>query len=195
MASRHAALTATPARTLGRALTRTLPATLAVVLAIVATLTPAMAQPDRPGEDATRIQALIDAHLRDYPGGVQTGPVEITYGDGVFVMTFVRTGLGTDGTADCPSGWFCFYDYTNYGYPRGKLSDCGWQDLAEWGWTNRTESVHYNMASGSVAFINHAAGQLSHLYDVAVFGVGTSQPQIADTYPYRNTADHVQRYC
>jgi len=173
----------------------TLIAALALTLVSVATWTPALAQPDRPGGD---VQAKIDAHLRDYPGGVQTGPTEISYLNGRFVMTFVPTGVGTDstdGTADCPSGWFCFYDSINFGYPRGKLSDCGWQDLAAWGWQNRTESAHYNMSTGSVAFINHAAGQANHNFDVAVFAVGTSQTMIADTSPYRNTADHVQRYC
>jgi len=173
----------------------TLIAALALTLLSVATLTPtptstpALAQPARPGD----VQAQIDAHLRAYPGGVQTGPTEITYDNGVFVMTFVRSEVSAEGLADCPWGWFCFYDFINYGYPRGKLSDCGWQDLAQWGWSNRTESAHYNMASGSVAFINHS-GQ-NHAFDVSVFGVGTSEPNLADTYPYRNTADHVQRYC
>lgn len=156
-----------------------------------ATSTPALAEP-APQPD---VQAQIDAHLKAYPGGVQTGPYEITYGNGRFVMTFVRTEPAVAGAPDCPWGWFCFYDSVNYGYPRGKLSDCGWQDLDEWGWSNRTESVHYNLASGSVAFINHAVGQTSHSFDVAVFGAGTSATTIADTLPYRNTADHVQRYC
>lgn len=167
-------------------------AALALTLLSVVTWTPALAQPDRRDDD---VQAQIDAHLRDYPGGVQTGPAEISYDNGRFVMTFVPAGIGTAGAADCPLGWFCFYDSVNFGYPRGKLSDCGWQDLAEWGWQNRTESVHYNMSYGSVVFINHAAGQVNHSFDVSVFGAGTSLPMVADTSPYRNTSDHVQRYC
>jgi hypothetical protein len=173
----------------------TLIGALALAVVSVATLTPARAQPYQPDEEAKRVQAMIDTHLREYPGGVQTGPAEITYGGGVFVMTFARTEVGAGGAADCPHGWFCFYDFSNFGYPRGKLSDCGWQDLAQWGWSNRAESVHYNMASGSVAFVNHAAGNLNHGLDVAVFGVGTSLPALSDTSPHRNTADHVQRYC
>src|SRR5688572_10896317 len=98
----------------------TLIAALALTLVSLAIWTPAEAQPDRPGED---VQAQIDAHLKAYPGGVQTGPAEITYKNGRFVMTFVRPDVGTAGVADCPAGWFCFYDFTNYGYPRGKLSD------------------------------------------------------------------------
>ncbi|HEX6684552.1 MAG TPA: hypothetical protein VF062_17240 [Candidatus Limnocylindrales bacterium] len=171
----------------------TLVAALAVTLAGLALPAPAPAQPATP----PNVQAQINAHLRSYPGGVQTGPAEVSYDNGVFVMTFVRpeSQPGTAGTADCPGGWFCFYDYINFGYPRGKLSDCGWQDLARWGWQNRTESVHYNQSSGSVAFLNHAAGVTHHTHDVAVFGVGTNPRTIADVSPNRNTADHVQRYC
>jgi hypothetical protein len=169
----------------------TLIAALALTLAGLVTPTPAPAQPATPAN----VQAQINEHLRNYPGGVQTGPTEISYDNGVFVMTFVRSEPATAGIPDCPSGWFCFYDYVNFGYPRGKLSACGWQDLARWGWQNRTESAHYRMSTGSVAFINHADGYTHHNFDVAVFGVGTSQPTIADTSPYRNTTDHVQRYC
>lgn len=171
----------------------TLITALAVTLAGPAPATPATARPATPSS----VQAQINAHLRAYPGGVQTGPAEISYDNGAFVMTFIRpdAGPGTAATADCPGGWFCFYDRVDFGYPRGKLSDCGWQDLARWGWQNRTESVHYNKSSGSVAFINHADGVSHHVYDVNVFGVGTDPRTIADVTPYRNTADHVNRYC
>ena len=168
----------------------TLIAGLAITLLSTATWTPVLAQPTGPD-----IQAQIDAHLRDYPGGVQTGPYEITYDKGVFVMTFARSEPTPNGVADCPAGWFCFYDFTNYGYPRGKLSSCGWQDLSFYGWHDKTESVHYNISTGSVAFINHAAGETGHNFDYAIFGAGTSQPKIPDTAPNRNKADHVERYC
>src|SRR5688572_20780788 len=88
------------------------------------------------------VQEQINAHLAAYPGGKQIGPHEISYANGQFVMTFVRTGPAI-AAPDCPWGWFCFYDQISYGYPRGKLSSCGWQDLANWGWQNRTESVSY----------------------------------------------------
>src|SRR3954469_7012343 len=100
-------------------------------------ITPAPAGAD-PGDSAT--QRLVDAYLTEHPGGVQTGPADITYGDGRFVVTVARPFRSLSG-ADCPSGWFCFYDHTGFGYPRGRLSDCGWQDLGTWGWRNRTESV------------------------------------------------------
>ena len=170
----------------------TLIAALVLALLSSALPAPALAQPNtKPGD----IQAQIDAHLKAFPGGVQTGPYEITYDNGEFVMTFARTGFSPSGTADCPHGWFCFYDSINFGYPRGKLSDCGWQDLARWGWANRTESAHYNLDYGSVAFIRHATGETYHDFDVAVFGMGSIQQTLSDVWPYRNETDHVQRYC
>jgi hypothetical protein len=177
------------------------PVTLIIALTFtlvgLATPVPAapVAVPAQPGVKIQDIQDLIDEHLLLYPGAVQTGLFQITYSNPTFVMDWLPIDLGINGLPDCPSGWFCFYTYTNYGYPRGKLSSCGWQDLAQWGWQNRVESAHYHMSSGSVSFINHASGESTHNFDVYAFGVGTSQTTLADSYPYRNTADHVQRYC
>jgi hypothetical protein len=169
-----------------------LSASLILAIVAVTTLTPALADPSPSPSD---VQAQIDAQLKAYPGGVQISPTEVSYDNGRFVMTFVQAEPAVAGSADCPFGWFCFYDNRNYGYPRGKLSDCGWQDLAVWGWQDRTESVHYNMSSGSVAFINHVPTPWEHAYDEFAFGVGTSLPHLSDTSPYRNTVDHVERFC
>ncbi|MET8251417.1 DUF6082 family protein [Micromonospora sp. NPDC005197] len=67
--------------------------------------------------------------------------------------------------ADCPSGWYCFYEWPNYGYPRGRLSDCGRQSLATWQWQFRVESAHYNLGSGSVSF---------YYYDTRLFDIGAA---------------------
>jgi hypothetical protein len=138
---------------------------------------------------AAGTQQKVDAYLAANPGGRQINATEISYGDGAFIVTVVPQ-LGTFGVADCPSGWFCFYDGINFGYPRGKLSDCGWQDLGWWGWRNRTESVHYNMSTGSVSFINETGS-----IDTVLFSVDTVHRTISDVYPYRNMADYVYRYC
>jgi hypothetical protein len=135
------------------------------------------------------IQREVDAYLVANPGGRQINATEIAYDDGAFVVTVVPEA-GILGVPDCPSGWFCFYDGINYGYPRGKLSDCGWQDLGWWGWRNRTESVHYNMASGSVTFINETGS-----VDTSLFSVDTVHRTISDVYPNRNKADYVYRFC
>jgi hypothetical protein len=55
---------------------------------------------------------------------------------------------------DCPSGWFCFYDGTNFNYPRGRLSDCGWQDLGRYGWSDRTSSID-NSTGSTIDYENH----------------------------------------
>ncbi|MFY1690945.1 peptidase inhibitor family I36 protein [Plantactinospora sp. WMMB782] len=88
--------------------------------------------------------------------------------------------------ADCPQGWFCFYDRTSYGYPRGRRSDCGRQDPAAWGWRYRVESAHYNLSSGSVAFLYSGS---------RLFSVGAAARALGDVAPYRNWATHVHRYC
>ena len=135
----------------------------------------------------------VEEYLAKYPGGVRINATEISYGGGIFVVTVTR-GTGVQASPDCPSGWFCFYEDINYGYPRGKLSSCGWQDLAWWSWHDRTESVHYNLSTGSVSFLNHAPGT-SHANDTHLFDVSTSLPTRPDVSPYRNMADHVYRFC
>jgi hypothetical protein len=134
-------------------------------------------------------QAQVAAYMAAHPGGQQISATEIAYGGGRFVVTVTRPA-GTLAAPDCPSGWYCFYDRTNFNYPRGKLSDCGWQDLGWWGWRNRTESVHYNMASGSALFMNEAGAT-----DTILFTVSPTRRTIVDVGTHRNKADYVYRYC
>jgi hypothetical protein len=91
-------------------------------------------------------------------------------------------------------GWFCFYDNINYGYPRGKLSSCGWQDLATWGWQNRVASAYYQLGNGSTAFLNHVPGT-NHAYDQVLFTIDVVSRGIGDVYPYRDMADYMYRSC
>ncbi|KXK59350.1 hypothetical protein AWW66_24720 [Micromonospora rosaria] len=90
------------------------------------------------------------------------------------------------GVADCPAGWFCFYEWPNYGYPRGRLSDCGRQNLADWQWHFRTESAHHNMGSGKVRFLYHGE---------RLFEIGPGNRVRSDAVPYRNWANYVERVC
>jgi hypothetical protein len=133
-------------------------------------------------------EGAVAAYLAEHPGGQRVGGADIAYDHGRFVVTVVAPpGVAA---ADCPSGWFCFYDGINFGYPRGRLSDCGWQDLGWWGWRDRTESAAYNLSTGSVVFINETGAT-----DTALFTVGTSARSRADVAPNRNRADYVFRYC
>ncbi|BEL06435.1 hypothetical protein Q0Z83_046260 [Actinoplanes sichuanensis] len=101
--------------------------------------------------------AAVRQQMRDQldraPGGKVTGPAQITYGNGAFVVDFAPPAGATTAAVlaapNCPQYWVCFYDLTNYGYPRGKLQDCGQQDLATWGWRNRANSGHNNHTASS----------------------------------------------
>jgi hypothetical protein len=158
-------------------------AVLAIAMAVAAAV-PGLSR-------AAQIQRQVVAYLASHPGGRQINTTDIEYGNGAFIVSVVRAAPAVAAaTADCPSGWFCFYDNINFGYPRGKLSDCGFQDLGTWGWRNRTESVDYNMSSGSVTFINETGAT-----DTSLFSVSTSRRTIADVTPYRNMADYVYRFC
>ncbi|WP_345535044.1 peptidase inhibitor family I36 protein [Phytohabitans rumicis] len=150
-----------------------------------------VAVPAAPAADGA-VQKQIDSHLLKYPGGKQINATEISYGDGMLVMTFVRSA-GIFAAADCPSGSFCYYDGINFNYPRVRTSTCAWQDLAWSGWHDRTESVHFNKA-GSVAFLNHGAVP-SHTSDRVLFSLSASVRTKADVIPYRNMADHIQPTC
>ena len=151
------------------------------------------------GEQATssaQLQKQIDTQLRIAPGGTQTAANEVTYDNGKFVVTFALPGRAKAfAVEDCPNGWFCFYDHTGYGYPRGKLSDCYWQDLGAYGWSDRTESSS-NGASDDVWYINHDDGgnpANGHggdewlWYDMPAFAKGN--------VPNPNQADHVYLDC
>jgi hypothetical protein len=168
---------------------RTAIATVITLLTLIVTGGPAAAEPSG---DPTATQRQVDAYLAAHPGGTQLNETEVSYSHGTFVVTVVAPAHHIAGP-DCPSGWFCFYQGLNYTYPRGKLSSCGWQDLAWWGWQNAVESAHYNLATGTVWFINHSGA--GHLNDSLLFDVGTNLTTRPDVAPYRNVADHVYRYC
>jgi hypothetical protein len=162
--------------------------TVLVTLLLLVTAGPAGAGVARPAP-ADRVAAYLAAH----PGGVRINANEISYGGGTFIVTVVGPEQ-TIAAVDCPAGWYCFYEHTSYGYPRGKLSSCGWQDLAWWGWQDRVESAYYNLLTGATVFIHHTPGT-SHSQDYRLFQIDVVNRGIADVYPYRNMADYVYRYC
>jgi hypothetical protein len=189
--------TGTTTRPIGTVSPRVRTLTAAGLLAAALIATPAGTSTARsaagPSESPANRVTAQSAHLADYlaahPGGTPINATEIAYPGGLIVTVTPPAGQLV-AAADCPPGWFCFYDGVNFGYPRGRLSDCGFQDLATWGWTNRTESVHYNMSTGSVAFYNHTSGG-----DTRLFTISTSRRTDNDVSPYRNQADRVYRFC
>ncbi|MFJ6195396.1 hypothetical protein [Micromonospora sp. NPDC092111] len=155
-----------------------LAAALGGLLTIPATPGPAVA-----GVVAPR--AEVAAYLATHPGGLAVNDNEISYGGGALVVT-LRAPERDYAVADCPMGWYCFYERPSFGYPRGKLSTCGRQNLATWQWQFRVESAHYNMGSGSVTF---------YYYDTALFSIGAGNRIRSDAAPYRNWANYVGRFC
>lgn len=143
----------------------------------------------QPVSAAARTEAAVAAYLRTNPGGVPIGGRDIAYSDGTFIVTVSR-GPATKAlaAADCPSGWYCFYDGPAYTYPRGRLSSCGWQDLGAWGWRNRIESAHYNMSSGTVAYLNENGSA-----DTVLFTTSASNRYLANAGTSSNKADYVSR--
>ncbi|MFB9446443.1 hypothetical protein Dvina_27215 [Dactylosporangium vinaceum] len=133
---------------------------------------------------AVPVAADTAAYLTAHPGGRIAGG-DILYGGGTFVVT-LHAPPRADALVDCPSGWYCFYDRPDYGYPRGKLSDCGWQSLAWWGWQDRVESAFYNLSRGSVQFLDTGAG---------LFQISAGARALGDAGAGRNRATEVYRYC
>ncbi|GAA2384425.1 peptidase inhibitor family I36 protein [Dactylosporangium salmoneum] len=131
------------------------------------------------------VAADVAAYLAAHPGGHPLGGTGIAYGGGVFVVT-LRAPAQQNAVVDCPAGWFCFYDRPDYGYPRGKLSSCGWQSLAYWGWQDRVESAYYNIGKGGVQFWDGST---------YLFAISADARARGDASPYRNRATDVYRYC
>jgi hypothetical protein len=151
---------------------------------MVTLCTLALLQPAAPAAAAPTAPA-VQTYLAANPGGVPLNDNEISYAGGRLVVTLARPANTLAG-ADCPSGWFCFYERPDFGYPRGQLSSCGTQDLANWNWQYRVESAHYNHSSGRVVFRANST---------ALFEVSTANRTRPDAAPYRNRANRVQRYC
>jgi hypothetical protein len=123
--------------------------------------------------------------LTSHPGGTPISSNEISYQEGTLIISLQRQA-GIAGTPDCPRGWFCFYDRPSFGYPRGKLSGCNWQNLATWGWQYRVESAQYNFASGSVYYYEN---------NTYLFQTSAADSVRSDASPYRNRATRVYRSC
>jgi hypothetical protein len=130
-------------------------------------------------------------YLQKYPGGIRLNDNEVRYG--ALIVTVTRPATSAAATADCPAGWYCFYDGTNYGFPRGRLSSCGWQDLVPYSWANRVASAYYDMSSGRVTFYDRRTSDPGD--DAALFTVSVATRGDPDTSPSRDKADYVYRTC
>ncbi|WP_433788673.1 peptidase inhibitor family I36 protein [Actinoplanes sp. CA-252034] len=152
------------------------------------------------GKQATttaQLQRQIDLQLKLAPGGKQINANEVSYDNGKFVVTYASPNSvqAVRASADCPSDWFCFYAGQNFNYPRGKLRDCGWQDLWTWGWGDRTRSVDNGSAS-QIIFINHydkGNPGNGHTFDAELFRLNNWSQKSTLAASADRAADHVNR--
>jgi hypothetical protein len=135
------------------------------VVSVILSTSPAMAAT---GMSQVPLQAQIDKHMAEYPGGVQVSDNSISYGEGNAVLTFPRpgekaapAGLGTGvRTADadrleinepdaknlsgCPSSWrtkwYCFYEHRDFNGRRWQFKDLNNDWATNWGFNDQTSS-------------------------------------------------------
>jgi hypothetical protein len=58
----------------------------------------------------------------------------------------------------CPSGWFCFYHDANFGGRMLQFSDCGIQNLTDFGFNDQASSWVDNTGSSVDVFLNINGG-------------------------------------
>jgi hypothetical protein len=167
-------------------------AVLVIGVAAIPGAAPATAAPALLSKQATtaaELKAQIDLQMKLYPGGTRVGDNEVSYDGGRFVVTYAKPGAARALAPDCPSNWQCFYDRVDFGYPRGKLSDPIWEDLSQYGWHDRAESLHNNTNGYAVLYQNHRAGRTDHNDDHYVTCLPSSSwmPNLVGD---RNKIDH-----
>lgn len=103
--------------------------TAALTLA-AALLLPAQAANASP----TDVQTRIDQVLADFPGGVQTGANEVTWGDGDVVLTVADPEApAIRGIGSCDTGAHCVYSASNLTGSKMTFSTCTTQSVAPLG--------------------------------------------------------------
>lgn len=105
---------------------------------IIATLTLAAALTIPPAQSATAsesdVQARIDQVIADYPGGVQTAPNEVSWGDGQVILTVVDSDApSTRAVGSCATGAHCVYSGTSLTGSKLTFSTCTTQSVAPLG--------------------------------------------------------------
>ncbi|OEJ24875.1 hypothetical protein BGM19_26130 [Streptomyces agglomeratus] len=118
--------------------------------------------------EAAGLQKQIDQQLATTPGGEQTGVNEISWRGGKAVMTFPLPGekraravnepLGALGTPNCNYAWTCLYEHANFDGRRLTWSDCNFENLANWGFNDKTTSWHNNQTRGTQTHVYNWTG-------------------------------------
>lgn len=138
-------------------------------------------------------QAQIDRVLRRHPGGVQISDHEVAWNDGSVVLAFptVQESLCFPGSGcvhGCPSGWYCFYQYRDFGGRRLQFRDCSrggtTQFLTDYGFGNKTSSWVVNRSLNFVNVNDSGSGRNlwnEHSHSVSRY-VGSANDNKADWF-------------
>lgn len=98
-----------------------------------------------------RLQDRVDAVIADFPGGVQTGPGEITWGKGSVTLTLAD--FTTSGVGNCATGTFCAYSGSGMTGARIAFTSCtGANAVAPLG--SAVRSIANGRSSGTVYAYN-----------------------------------------
>ncbi len=118
--------------------------------------------------EAAGLQKQIDKQLATTPGGRQIGVNQVAWRGGKAVMTFPLPGekrartvnepVGTLGTPNCSYAWTCLYEHRNFEGRRLTWSDCNFENLANWGFNDKTTSWHNNQTRGTQTHVYNWSG-------------------------------------
>lgn len=128
-------------------------------------------------------QEQINAQLRNYPGGVQTGPNEVSYKGGKVTVAFPANSPAVD---PCAAGAYCFYDGPDFTGRKLTFRDCGgWQYLTDYGFGNKTSSWH-NKSKNTVQVYDEDVTPSKQLWteqpDASSANVGSAAYNKADSF-------------
>lgn len=118
--------------------------------------------------EVSKLQGQIDKQMAMTPGGKQIGVNQVSWRDGKVVMTFPLPGekkaravnepLGALGTPNCSYLWTCLYEHANFDGRRLTWSDCNFENLADWGFNDKTTSWHNNQSRGTQTHVYNWTG-------------------------------------
>ncbi|MFJ6798223.1 hypothetical protein [Streptomyces sp. NPDC091268] len=120
------------------------------------------------GSEAAELGARIDRQLALVPGGKRIGLNQAAWRGGKAVMTWPLPGEAKAravdepsvalGSPNCAYGWTCLYEHANFDGRRLTWSDCAFENLADWGFSDKTTSWHNNQSGGAVTSVFNWTG-------------------------------------
>ncbi|WP_067479527.1 peptidase inhibitor family I36 protein [Actinomadura hibisca] len=135
---------------------------------------------------APSVQEQIDVQLRNYPGGVQTAPNEVSYRGGQVVVTIPANATAGVAADPCAANAYCFYDGRDFTGRKLTFRDCGGtQYLTNYGFGDKTSSWQ-NKSLHAVYVYDNATTPPTHMWTeesgAATAVVSTAHYNKADSF-------------